>query len=39
MVAAYPAALPDARVRLFPKERLGIWRGDGQAIVNRLVEV
>ena len=39
MVAAYLAAWPDARVRLFPQERLDIWRGDPQAIVNRLVEV
>ena len=39
MVAAYLAARPDARIRLFPSERLDIWRGDGQAIVNRLVEV
>jgi hypothetical protein len=39
MVAAYLAAWPDARVRLFPQERLDIWRGDAQAVVNRLVEV
>jgi hypothetical protein len=39
MVAAYLAAWPDARVRLFPSERLDIWRGDPQAVVNRLVEV
>jgi hypothetical protein len=39
IVAAYLAAWPDARVRLFPNEYLDIWRGDPQAIVNRLVEV
>jgi hypothetical protein len=39
MVAAYLSAWPDARVRLFPQERLDIWRGSPQAIVNRLVEV
>jgi hypothetical protein len=39
MVAAYRAAWPEARVRLFPQERLDIWRGDPQAVVNRLVEV
>jgi hypothetical protein len=39
MAAAYLAAWPDARVRLFPQERLDIWRGDAQAVVNRLVEV
>jgi hypothetical protein len=39
MVAAYLTAWPDARVRLFPQERLDIWRGDPQAIVNRLCEV
>jgi hypothetical protein len=45
MVAAYLAGwaagpldhLPT--VRLFPQERLDIWRGDAQAVVNRLVEV
>jgi hypothetical protein len=26
-------------IRLFPQERLSIWHGDPQAIVNRLVEV
>jgi hypothetical protein len=26
-------------IRLFPQERLSIWRGDPQAVVNRLVEV
>jgi hypothetical protein len=26
-------------IRLFPQERLSIWRGDAQAVVNRLVEV
>jgi hypothetical protein len=39
MVAAYLAAWPDARVRLFPQERLDIWRGSPQEVVNRLVEV
>ena len=39
MVAAYLAAWSEARVRLFPTERLDIWRGDPQAVVNRLVEV
>jgi hypothetical protein len=39
VVAAYLAAYPDARVRLFPQERLDIWRGGAQAVVNRLVEV
>jgi hypothetical protein len=39
VVAAYLAAFPDARVRLFPNERLDIWRGGAQAVVNRLVEV
>jgi hypothetical protein len=39
MVAAYRAAWPDARVRLFPQERLDIWRGGPQAVANRLVEV
>jgi hypothetical protein len=39
MVAAYLAAWPDAKIRLFPQERLDIWRGDAQAVVNRLVEV
>jgi hypothetical protein len=39
IVAAYLAAWPQARVRLFPQERLDIWRGDPQAVVNRLVEV
>jgi hypothetical protein len=39
VVAAYLAAWPDARVRLFPQEPLDIWRGTPQAVVNRLVEV
>jgi hypothetical protein len=39
MVAAYLAAWPDARVRLFPQERLDIWRGTPQEVCNRLVEV
>jgi hypothetical protein len=39
MVAAYLTAWPEARVRLFPQEHLDIWRGDPQAIVNRLCEV
>jgi hypothetical protein len=39
MVAAYLAAFPDAKVRLFPQERLDIWRGTPQEVVNRLVEV
>jgi hypothetical protein len=39
MVAAYLAAWPEARVRLFPQERLDIWRGSPQEVVNRLVEV
>jgi hypothetical protein len=39
MVAAYRAAWPEARIRLFPNEHLDIWRGDPQAVVNRLVEV
>jgi hypothetical protein len=39
MVAAYLAAFPDAKVRLFPQERLDIWRGTAQEVVNRLVEV
>jgi hypothetical protein len=38
MVAAYLAAWPDARVRLFPQERLDIWRGSPQEVCNRLVE-
>jgi hypothetical protein len=39
VVAAYLAAWPDARIRLFPQERLDIWRGTPQEVVNRLVEV
>jgi hypothetical protein len=39
VVAAYLAARPDARVRLFPQEPLDIWRGSPAAIVNRLVNV
>jgi hypothetical protein len=39
MVAAYLAAWPDAKVRLFPQEPLSIWRGGHQAVANRLVEV
>jgi hypothetical protein len=39
IVAAYLTAWPQARVRLFPNEKLDIWRGDPQAVVNRLVEV
>jgi hypothetical protein len=39
VVAAYLAAWPDARVRTFPRERLDIWRGTPQEVVNRLVEV
>jgi hypothetical protein len=39
VVAAYLAGWPGARVRSFPQERLDIWRGEPQAIVNRLVEV
>jgi hypothetical protein len=39
VVAAYLAAWPDARVRLFPQEPLDIWRGSPAAVVNRLVEV
>jgi hypothetical protein len=39
MVAAYLAGWPDACVRLFPQERLDIWRGTPQEVVNRLVEV
>jgi hypothetical protein len=39
VVAAYLAAWPDARVRLFPQEPLDIWRGTPQQVVNRLVEV
>ena len=39
VVAAYLASHPTAKVRLFPNERLDIWRGGPQAIVNRLVEV
>jgi hypothetical protein len=38
MVSAFLAAWPDARVRLFPSERLDIWRGSPQEICNRLVE-
>jgi hypothetical protein len=38
MVAAYLAAWPDARVRLFPNECLDIWRGTPQEVCNRLVE-
>jgi hypothetical protein len=33
------ASPPYARIRLFPQERLDIWRGGPQAVVNRLVEV
>jgi hypothetical protein len=39
VVAAYLAAWPDARVRLFPQEPLDIWRGTSAAVVNRLVNV
>jgi hypothetical protein len=39
VVAAYLAAWPDARVRLFPQQPLDIWRGSPSAVVNRLVEV
>jgi hypothetical protein len=39
VVAAYLAAWPDARIRLFPQEPLDIWRGSAQAVVNRLVNV
>ena len=39
VVAAYLAAWPDARIRLFPQEPLDIWRGTPQAVVNRLVNV
>jgi hypothetical protein len=39
VVAAYLAAWPDARVRLFPQEPLDIWRGTSAALVNRLVNV
>jgi hypothetical protein len=39
VVAAYLAAWPDARVRLFPQEPLDIWRGTPAAMVNRLVNV
>jgi len=39
ITAAFLAGWPDARVRLFPNERLDIWRGGPQAVVNRLVEV
>jgi hypothetical protein len=39
VVAAYLAAWPDARVRLFPQEPLDIWRGSPAAVVNRLVNV
>jgi hypothetical protein len=39
VVAAYLAAWPDARVRLFPQEPLDIWRGTPAAVVNRLVNV
>ena len=35
VVAAYLAAWPDARVRLFPQEPLDIWRGTPAAVVNR----
>jgi hypothetical protein len=38
IVSAYLAAWPDARVRLFPQERLDIWRGSPQEVCNRLVE-
>ena len=39
VVAAYLAAWPNARVRLFPQEPLDIWRGTPQQVVNRLVNV
>ena len=39
VIAAYLAAWPDARVRLFPQEPLDIWRGTPAAVVNRLVDV
>jgi hypothetical protein len=39
VVSAFLAAWPDARVRLFPNERLDIWRGSPQEVCNRLVEV
>jgi hypothetical protein len=39
VVAAYLAAWPEARVRLFPQEPLDIWRGSPAAVVNRLVNV
>jgi hypothetical protein len=39
VTAAFLAAWPDARVRLFPQERLDIWRGEPHAIVNRLLQV
>jgi hypothetical protein len=39
VVAAYLAAWPDARVRLFPQEPIDIWRGSPAAVVNRLVNV
>ena len=39
VVAAYLAAWPDARVRLFPQKPLDIWRGTPQQVVNRLVNV
>ena len=39
VVAAYLAAWPDARVRLFPQEPLDIWRGTPQQVVNRLINV
>jgi hypothetical protein len=37
VVAAYLAAWPEARVRLFPQEPLDIWRGSPAQVVNRLV--
>jgi hypothetical protein len=39
VVAAYLAARPDARIRLFPQEPLDIWRGTPPQVVNRLVNV
>jgi hypothetical protein len=39
VVAAYLAAWPNARIRLFPQEPLDIWRGTPQQVVNRLVNV
>jgi hypothetical protein len=39
VVAAYLAARPDARIRLFPQEPLDIWRGTPPQVANRLVNV